>query len=114
MTAENKFDLDKKKKKSRDKNFDIGKKHKFSLNEEQIVLLDELMDADRKDNGICYQNKFGEYSEKENIDFLKSIGFITEFTSEKHVTATSSIVKKCWTITYHGIAFLFAYHTLKG
>lgn len=89
-------------------------KHKFSLSVKQIELLDELMDADRKDHGICYQNANGDYIEsvKNDIDFLKSVGFITEYTSETHITHKSAIYKKGWTITYHGVAFLFAYHTL--
>jgi hypothetical protein len=90
-------------------------KHKFSLNPRQITLLDELMDADRKDNGICYQDEKGNYQDeiKKDIDFLKSLGFITEYTSETHITQEKAVYKKGWTITYHGIAFLFAYHTLK-
>lgn len=91
------------------------KKHKYSLSIAQIQLLDELMDADRNNNGVCYQDHKGKYDEKvkEHITFLKSIGFITEYTSETHITESSSLTKKGWTITYHGIAFLFAYHTLK-
>jgi hypothetical protein len=88
--------------------------HKFSLNNKQIDLLNELMEADRKNNGICYQNDDGDYPKeiKEDIDFLKSFGFITEYTSETHITQEKAVYKKGWTITYHGIAFLFAYHTL--
>jgi hypothetical protein len=90
-------------------------RHKFSLSKKQIALLDELMEADRKNNGVCYQDKKGEYDPavKEDIDFLKSLGFITEYTSEAHVHEGYTYFKKGWTITYHGIAFLFAYHTLK-
>lgn len=89
--------------------------HKFSLNKKQISILDELMEADRRNNGICYQNDKGNYQDetKNDIDFLKSIGFITEYVSETHITQTSAVYKKGWTITYHGIAFLFAYHTLE-
>jgi len=89
--------------------------HKFSLTNKQIALLDELMEADRKNNGICYQDDNGEYKKeiKEDIELLKSFGFITEYTSETHITQEKSVYKKGWTITYHGIAFLFAYHTLK-
>ena len=90
------------------------KRHKHSLSNRQIQLLDELMDADRNDRGICYQNNKGEYPEniKEDIAFLRSVGFISEYTSEKHITESSSVSKTGWTITYHGVAFLFAYHTL--
>lgn len=93
----------------------MTKRHKFSLSTKQIQLLDELMDADRDDSGICYQNTKGEYNEevKEDIAFLRSIGFITEYTSETHITQEKAVYKKGWTITYHGIAFLFAYHTLR-
>lgn len=89
--------------------------HKFSLTKRQIKLLDELMEADRKGNGICYQDDKGDYVKevKEDIELLKSFGFLTEFTSETHITQDKSVYKKGWTITYHGIAFLFAYHTLK-
>lgn len=89
--------------------------HKFSLSKRQITLLDELMEADRKNNGICYQDDKGEYNKdvKEDIDLLKSFGFLTEYTSETHITQEKSVYMKGWTITYHGIAFLFAYHTLK-
>jgi len=92
------------------------KKHKYSLEKRQVEILEELMDADRSNNGICYQNDKGEYPKqiKTDIDFLKSIGFITEYTSETHITQESAIYKKGWTITYHGIAFLFAYHTLSN
>lgn len=78
-------------------------------------MLDELMGADRRNNGICYQDDKGEYPKeaKEDIDFLRSIGFITEYTSETHITPERAVYIKGWTITYHGIAFLFAYHTLK-
>lgn len=88
--------------------------HKFSLNKKQVCILEELMDADRKNNGICYQDSKGNYQKetKESIDFLKSLGFITEYTSETHITQEKSVYIKGWTITYHGIAFLFAYHTL--
>jgi len=90
-------------------------RHKFSLSKRQVQLLDELMGADRKNNGICYQYDNGEYPKeaKEDIDFLKSLGFITEYTSETHITQEKAVYKKGWTITYHGIAFLFAYHTLR-
>lgn len=90
-------------------------RHKFSLDKRHITLLNELMEADRKNNGICYQDEKGNYSKeiKEDIDFLKSIGFITEYTSETHITLEKAVYKKGWTITYHGIAFLFAYHTLQ-
>lgn len=89
--------------------------HKFSLSKSQITLLDELMEADRKNSGICYQDDNGEYNKdvKEDIENLKSFGFITEYTSETHITQEKSVYKKGWTITYHGIAFLFAYHTLQ-
>jgi len=89
-------------------------RHKFSLSNGQISILDELMKADRKNNGICYQDDKGEYQKeiKEDIDFLKSLGFITEYVNETHITQEKAIYKKGWTITYHGIAFLFAYHTL--
>ena len=89
-------------------------RHKFSLSKKQISLLDELMEADRRNNGVCYQDEKGNYKEenKKDIDFLKSIGFITEYTSETHIVGEITISKKGWTITYHGIAFLFAYHTL--
>lgn len=91
-------------------------RHKFSLSRKQISLLDELMEADQKSRGICYQDENGVYSPeiKIEIDFLKGIGFITEYTSETHITAEASIYKKGWTITYHGIAFLFAIHTLES
>lgn len=91
------------------------KRHKYSLSKRQISMLDELMDADRADNGVCYQDASGKYSKenKDDIDFLKSIGFITEYTSEVHIKDGAQIILKGWTITYHGVAFLFAYHTLK-
>lgn len=90
-------------------------RHKFSLSQRQIRLLDELMEADRRNNGICYQDDAGNYDEevKKDIDFLKLLGFITEYVSETHITQEGSVYKKGWTITYHGIAFLFAYHTLR-
>lgn len=90
------------------------KRHKFSLSKKQIALLDELMEADRKNNGVCYQDEKGKYQDgiEEDIIFLKSIGFATEYTSELHSTEEGQINKKGWTITYHGIAFLFTYHTI--
>lgn len=89
------------------------KQNKYSLSKKQITILSELMDADRKDKGVCYQDDNGEYINgiKEEIDFLRSFGFITEYTSEMHITDKGSINKKGWTITYHGVAFLFAYNT---
>lgn len=89
--------------------------HKYSLSKSQISLLEELMEADRKNSGICYQDDKGDYDEevKKDIESLKSFGFITEYVSETHITQEKSVYKKGWTITYHGIAFLFAYHTLR-
>ncbi len=91
-------------------------RHKYSLSSRQISMLDELMEADIKNNGVCFQSPDGSYDEryKDDIVFLKSIGFITEYTSEAKIQNDSLITLKGWTITYHGIAFLFAYHTLKG
>lgn len=92
------------------------KRHKYSLSNKQIQLLSELLDADRTNNGICYQDSTGEYvgTIKEDIDFLKSFGFITEYTSEMNIKESGTTYKKGWTITYHGIAFLFAYNTMAG
>ncbi len=91
------------------------KRHKYSLSKRQVFMLDELMDADRADNGVCYQDSAGNYNKdnRDDVEFLKSIGFITEYTSEVHIKDGSQIIFKGWTITYHGSAFLFAYHTLK-
>ncbi len=89
------------------------KRHKYSLSKKQISILEELMDADRKNNGVCFQNDDGNYAEdiKNDVMLLKSIGFITEFTSEAKMKGDTLITLKGWTITYHGIAFLYAYFT---
>jgi hypothetical protein len=91
-------------------------RHKYSLSERQISLLEELMEADMKNNGVCFQQSDGTYDEanKSDIGFLRSIGFATEYTSEAKMQEDTLITMKGWTITYHGIAFLFAYHTLKS
>ncbi len=90
-------------------------RHKYSLSARQIRMLDECYEADRKENGVCFQNSNGDYSgeNKEDVKFLRSIGFITEYTSESYIKNGAQVVMKGWTITYHGMAFLFAYHTLK-
>lgn len=92
------------------------KSHKFCLTKKQLTLMNELMEADRKNNGVCFQDDKGVYIEgvEEDIMFLKSIGFATEYTSELHSTNEGQVSKKGWTITYHGIAFLFAFHTIES
>jgi hypothetical protein len=89
------------------------KKQKFVLLPRQIQILDELMEAQDKYAGICYHNENGEYVEnmKNDLNKLKKLGFITEYIAEKHITPNSKKTKYSWIITYHGIAFLYAYHT---
>lgn len=90
-----------------------NKRHKHSLSLRQIKILDELMDVDKKDRGICYHDSNGGYNKeiKEDLDLLKQLGFVSEYISESYITPTSSQTTKSWTITYHGIAFIYAFHS---
>lgn len=94
----------------------MGKRHKYSLSPKQISMLGELMEADLANNGVCFQDNAGKYLPgfEKDIMFLRHIGFATEYTSDLHSTSEGQIIKKGWTITYHGMAFLYAYHTLRG
>lgn len=92
----------------------MNRQHRYSLTNGQIQILDELMNAEQNTHGVCYHDENGKYHEKikNDLDRLKKLCFISEYISQKHITPGTSKTEYAWSITYHGIAFLVAYHTI--